>query len=344
MNDKKRILIVRTDRIGDVILTLPLASIIKKHYPYSNITFLVKDYTKPLTENNLFIDRTITLIEQNNKPKFFKNINQLKNEFDICIVAYPTFWISLILFFSSIKVRIGSGYRWYSFLFNKRIYEHRKYGEHHELEYNVHLLKLLSVYDNPQKDKIDFGIQIDNQSLIKVDKFLTTNNFTKGKRIIIVHPGSGGSAIDLPKEKMKFIVDELSKDKNFALIITGSKNEKELCQSMIVNENVINTAGEFNLNELIALISKAELVIANSTGPIHIAAAMRKNIIGFYPKFAAVSPKRWGPYTSKTIIFQPKVCDGNCNRKKCQQINCMNSIEINEVILAVYKLLSKVSN
>ncbi len=344
MNDKKKILIVRTDRIGDVVLTLPLASILKKHFPDSEITFLVREYTKFLTENNLFIYKTITLIEKKNRPKFFENVMQLKNKFDVCIVAYPTFWISLILFFSSIKIRIGSGYRWYSFLFNKRIYEHRKYGEHHELEYNVHLLKPLAIFESPQKDKIDFGIQIDNKSLIKTENFLTINNITKDKKIIIVHPGSGGSAIDLPKEKMKLIVNELSKDKNFVLIITGSKNEMELCKSMIVNENVINTAGEFNLNELIALISKAELVIANSTGPIHIAAALGKKIIGFYPNFAAVSSKRWGPYTSEAILFQPKVCDGNCNRKKCKQINCMNSIEINEVVAAVYNLLSKVNN
>ncbi|MDF1611130.1 glycosyltransferase family 9 protein [Stygiobacter electus] len=344
MNDKKRILIVRTDRIGDVILTLPLASILKKYFPNSEITFLVRDYTKSLTKNNLFIDKTITLIEKNNKPKFFENINQLKNKFDVCVVAYPTFWVSLILFFSSIKIRIGSGYRWYSFLFNKKIYEHRKYGEHHELEYNVNLLKPLGIFETPQKDKIDFGIQIDNSFLNKIENFLNDNKILKDKKIIIVHPGSGGSAIDLPKEKMKYLVDELSKDKNIVLIITGSKNEKELCQSMIVNENVINTAGEFNLNELIALISKAEVVIANSTGPIHIATALGKNIIGFYPKFAAASPKRWGPYTSKAVLFQPSVCDGNCNRKKCQQFNCMNSIEINEVIKSIYNILPKVNN
>lgn len=344
MNNKRRILIVRTDRIGDVILTLPLASILKKYYPNSEITFLVREYTKPLTENNLYIDKSITLIEKNNKPKIFQNIKQLKNKFDVCIVAYPTFWISLILFFSSIKIRIGSGYRWYSFLFNKKIYEHRKYGKHHELEFNVNLLKSINIFEQVNKDEVDFGIQLDNSSLSRIKNFFEENKISSESKIILIHPGSGGSAIDLPKEKMKLLVEEISKNKNFVLIITGSKLEKELCQSMIVNENVINTAGEFNLNELIVLISKVDLVIANSTGPIHIAAALKKNIIGFYPKFAAVSPNRWGPYTSKAVLFQPTICDGNCNRKKCEEINCMNSIEIGDVIKEVNNILSKVKN
>lgn len=339
MNNNKRILIVRTDRIGDVILTLPLASILKKYFPDSKISFLVREYTKALVTNNKFIDEVYCLVEKNGNPDILTNIKMIKNKFDICIIAYPTFRIATILFFSSIKTRIGTGYRWYSFLFNQKVYEHRKYGNKHELEFNVNLLQHLGINEYPQKNKVEFGIQINEQTQKRVDDKLIQLGLDLSKRIIIIHPGSGGSAIDLPIEKMIHLIKNISYLENLVVLITGNEKEVELCQSLVVNENTINVAELFNLEELIALISKAEIIIANSTGPIHIAAALNKKVIGFYPKFAAVSPKRWGPYTDKAVIFQPTICDGNCNRKKCSEINCMNSIDIEHVTETFSKLL-----
>ncbi|HEX7356618.1 MAG TPA: ADP-heptose--LPS heptosyltransferase, partial [Ignavibacteriaceae bacterium] len=81
MIDKpKNILIVRTDRIGDVILTLPLAGIIKKVYPDSRITFLVREYTKNIVSNHPFIDEVIVINESKNKVSFFDNVEIIKSK------------------------------------------------------------------------------------------------------------------------------------------------------------------------------------------------------------------------------------------------------------------------
>ncbi|MBI3124816.1 MAG: glycosyltransferase family 9 protein [Ignavibacteriales bacterium] len=341
MNSLKNILIVRTDRIGDVVLSLPLAAILRKHFPGVRVSFLVRDYTAPLIKNNKFVDEVIIFSEKNGKPQIAKNIVALKDKFDACIVAFPTYPIALILFLSGIRTRIGSGYRWYSFLFNKKVFEHRKYGERHELEYNVRLLQQLGINEDVNPDNAEFGIQVDQSTNEKVKNKLNSLGWNGEKKLIVVHPGSGGSAIDLPKEKMKLLVKNISDETDSVLVITGSKTEEELCNSYVVSKKVINTAGMFNLEELIALISNANILIANSTGPIHIAAALGKDVIGFYPKFAAVSPKRWGPYTSKAKIFQPIICDGECSGDKCQKLNCMNSIEIDEVFSVVKEILKR---
>lgn len=341
MNTRKSILIVRTDRIGDVVLSLPIAWILKKNMPDARITFLVRDYTAPLVRKCKYVDEVIVLAERNGKPLIANNIASLKDKFDTCIVAFSTYPIALILFLAGIKTRIGSGYRWYSFLFNKKVYEHRKYGERHELEYNVRLLQQLNIESNLNPGNVDFGIQIDgsiNEIVLNKLKGLGWNGIHK---IAIVHPGSGGSALDLPKEKMKLLVDKISENENIVLVITGSLLEKELCNYFVVSNKTINTAGIFNLEELTALISNSEIVIANSTGPIHIAAALGKHVIGFYPKFAAVSPQRWGPYTREASIFQPTVCDGNCSREKCQTIKCMNSIDIEAAANDINKILRR---
>ena len=128
--EHSNILIVRTDRIGDLVLTLPVAGLIKKQYPNCKVTFLVREYTINIVSNHPFIDEVIALKEVDGKTSLFDNLNIIKaKKFDTCIVVYPTFVLALVMFFSGIKNRIGTGYRWYSFLFNQKVYEHRKNAE-----------------------------------------------------------------------------------------------------------------------------------------------------------------------------------------------------------------------
>ncbi len=339
MKDPKNILVVRTDRIGDVVLTLPVSAVLKKYFPNAKITFLIKDYTKPILKNNPFINEVITLAEKNGKTLIRNNVLQLKNKFDFCIVASPSFLIALILFLSKIKMRIGTGYRWYSFLFNKKAYDHRKYAEHHELEFNIRLLKQLGIEENINPLNVSFGLSESKSAKSFIESEFERLGINRSDRIIIIHPGSGGSSIDLPIEKMKELIIKMDELENIAIFITGNKKEKELCQSLVVSKKTINTAGSYRLDQLIALINKSVLFIANSTGPIHIAAALGKYVIGFYPKILSCSEKRWGPYTIKKKIFLPVIGCNNCSREQCEKLNCMDSINIDDVFSSVKNVL-----
>lgn len=337
MNNPKNILVVRTDRIGDVILTLPLASIIKEKYPGSKITFMVKEYTSELVYANSLIDDVI-IYDNFTLSQLLKKIRQ--NKFYAAITVYPRFKIALLLFSAGIKIRIGTGYRWYSFLFNKKTYDHRKDGKRHELEYNVRLLKNLNIDFTPEKGGVNFNFKIDEKSKTIIKDILASTKIEQSKKIIIVHPGSKGSAVDLPKEKFRKIVNTISEYDNFQIILTGNNEEREICKSM-ETEKVINLAGKLSLMQLAALIDLAHVFVSNSTGPIHIAAALNKNIVGFYPKIASMSPKRWGPYSNNAKIFQPNIDCNNCTRKQCEELNCMSSIEVEEVTDYILTLLKE---
>ncbi|MCX6149183.1 MAG: glycosyltransferase family 9 protein [Ignavibacteriales bacterium] len=340
MIEPKNLLIVRTDRIGDVVLSLPMAGIVKKHFPKCKITFLTREYTKSLVINHPQIDNSFQLIENKNKILLWTNVKVIRKfKFDSCIIVYPSFTIALIIFLSGIRNRIGTGFRWYSFLFNIRSFEHRKYAERHELEYNLNLLRFFNIVETPDKKNINFNLPVSKKSELKVEQLLLQNEVKLNLSIIIFHPGSGGSAVDLPFSKMKNLITRAAQELGVNIILTGNEAEKKLCEDLSVNSKIKNLAGIFNLEELIALINKSEMLIANSTGPIHIAAALGKHVVGFYPKIKACSPERWGPYSEKSFIFQPTIDCKNCNREQCERLNCMDSIDIDKVFGKIKSML-----
>lgn len=339
-NPVKNILIVRTDRIGDVVLTLPLTVIIKKHYPECKVSFLVRDYTKDILANHPFVDETIILKEENGRIVFFDNLKQITSRhYDACIVVNPRFTIALILFLSGIKKRIGTGYRLYSFFFNQKVFEHRKYAEKHEVEFNLSLLQKIGIKETASEENISYHLSIDNKSLEYADQILINEKIDSKKPLVIIHPGSGGSSIDLPVEKFIQLTKKIIDD-GFQVVITGNTKEIEICRRLVLSNKVKNLAGKFNLVQLIALISRSTVFISNSTGPIHIAAALGKFTVGFYPKILSCSKERWAPYTNKKLIYNPELDCKNCNRKQCEQLNCMESIDINVVYKDIKKILA----
>lgn len=335
----KNILIARTDRIGDVVLTLPLAGLIKKHYPECKVSFLVRDYTRSILNYHPFIDEIIILKEENKKVNLLDNLKIISSKkYDTCIVVNPTFIISLIMFLSRIETRIGTGFRWYSFLFNTKVYTHRKYAEKHELEFNIELLQKIGIVEVVNENNVKYNLKVDDESLKKLDDKLKNEKINFDKQLIIIHPGSGGSSIDLPLHKFAELVKKISEDNN-QIIITGNEKEKLICNQLVVSDGIKNLAGKLNLSELIALISRCDLFISNSTGPIHIAAALGKFTVGFYPKIISCSKERWAPYTNKKLVYVPQIECENCTREQCEKLNCMESIDINKVYNDIKKVL-----
>jgi heptosyltransferase III len=342
MNKPRNILIARTDRIGDVVLTLPAASVLKKHLPDCKITFLLREYTKELASGNPNIDGIIIYDEIDGISGFANILKLVKDrEFDTVISVFPRFQLALIFFISGIKTRIGSGYRWYSFLFNKKVFEHRKFGEKHELIHNINLLKTLGVDETVDEKNCVFGLSPSQENKKRIQDYFKNTNIDLTKPIIIFHPGSGGSAVDLPIGKMKELIIRTSVQFDVNIFLTGDKKETVVCEFLSAGNKIYNLCGKFNLGELIALIDRSILLVANSTGPLHIAAALGKDVIGFYPKIKPASATRWGPFTEKKQIFVPSIKCTNCTRKQCEELNCMNSIGTDDIFYAIKNIVNK---
>jgi ADP-heptose:LPS heptosyltransferase len=323
----KKIVVARTDNLGDVILTLPLITQIKKNFPEASITFLVKKYVHDLIKDYPGIDEFAFIDDLNDSSKLKKFFKQ--GEFELLFNVYPRFEIALAAFWAGVKVRVGTGYRWYSYLFNKRNHEHRKTAEKHEAVYNLNLLKTVTHIKNDFPVEFNFNVSDEEIKLLSEklkDKIDINSDY------IMVHIPSKGSAAKLPKEKfVEYINAFVSEFKNVKVIFTGVNEERDEIESVIESikekNNLVNLCGELSLSELKVLIYKSKLFVSNSTGPIHIAGALNKNIIGFYPHHLPAGKTRWQPLSNNAVIFEPENEDD------------MGTIKIEKVMQATRNLL-----
>ena len=315
-----KILITRTDKLGDVILTLPLIAEVSRIFSGTKIHFLVRKYVKDLIENYPPIDNLIFIDDFKNNSDFIRFLK--KEKYDTVINVFPRFNLAYSFFRAGINYRIGTGYRWFSFFYNKKLFQHRKFAEKHESEYNIDLLKTIT--DRARYNK-NFFFGYTGYEKNKLYEKLKSIGLNIPENFIVVHPGSKGSAKDWSSGNFTSYVNSfLDGFKDINVVFTGIEEEQktisEIISSVSKKDRVINLAGKINLRELMIIIDNSGLFISNSTGPIHIAGALNKNIIGFYPNQIPMNETRWRPLSDNAVILKPLGISDNMSDIKVENV------------------------
>lgn len=292
----KKILIARTDRIGDLILTTPLINEIKKNVKDSFVAVLVSDYAKEILYNNPDVDLILTIEDK----KIFEKIK--KENFNTALIVYPRFKVASVIFFAGVKERIGTAYRWYSPLFfNKLIKIHRKNSDLHEADLNLLLAKDLMGEKKAEK-VFYFPTEAER---IRADEYIVKIGFKE--KFIMVFIGGRGSADNLSPEKYAELSEEIYKKTGKKILISYGIFEEEKIKrfknKISIMPDIHITENPLPIRDIAALIEQCEVFISGSTGPMHIAAALGKKTLSFFPLKGAI-PSRWAPVGNKSIILQ----------------------------------------
>ena len=341
--DVGRILIVRTDRLGDVILTLPMLPVLRRRYPGAHIGMLLSTYTGEIVTGNPFVDELIWYDDGRNRLPFNAMLREIRRRrFNAVVVAHPTLRLALLMFLARIPLRIGSGYRYYSFLFNQRVYEHRKDAKRHEVEYNLNLLRLL---DCLPTDDVEFAVVVSEEDRMSTEQLIRFRDMGVGDELVVLHPGSGGSAREWPPRNFAELAGRLWNERRSKIVVTGMPGDERKGELIVsaTHGNALSLVGKLRVKQLAALVQSADIVIANSTGPLHIAAAVGTPVVGLYPQLTPMSAARWGPYTSRKRVLVPdKPADcGECSPERGQECACMASISVQDVYRAASELLAE---
>ena len=340
-----RFLIVRTDRMGDVILSTPVLTAIKQSYPHAETTMLIRDYTKDLISGHPDLDNY--LIDDDAQKgqgifglfKLAKKLNSKK--FDVALILHPTFRLALACRLAKIPMRIGTAYRLYSFLFNNKVHRHRKNTGRHECDLNLEMAKTIGA----KTEKVAFKFYIPATAFQRVENILAQNGIDENSPFVVIHPGSGGSALDWPLQKFGKLAQKIQNDVTLPVVLTGSSSEVGLVSRVqkAANNRCIRVDGELATKELAALLKRATLVIANSTGPLHLAVAVGTSVVGLYCPIVPCRPERWGPYGQLDSVIMPPISKCKTQKPKNRESgNCMDLISVDRVFeFAKQKLMGK---
>lgn len=334
----KRILVIRTDRLGDVVLSTPVLTALRQKFPHAFIAMLLRPYTAELVAGHPHVDAILCDDVENENRSFQGFLHLVKRikegRFDVSIVLHPSLRLAVLCWLARIPLRIGSGYRAYSFLFNRKIFQHRKNSGRHELDLNFDLLKPLGISQGP----ISFALAVPENARQRVHALLLEHGIADDTPYVVLHPGSGGSAMDWPSDRFAALADKIQQEQGFRVVVTGNKYEAILVDRMSTHAQkpFIRFDGRLGIKEMLALLSRAQMMVANSTGPLHMAVAMGTPVVGLFCPLQACSPLRWGPYNREDSVLMPPVppCTA-CDRNRCLLGNCMELITVEQVFAKV---------
>ena len=343
ISDIKRILITRTDRMGDVVLSLPAIKAARKAFPDAYIAVMVQPRIDDLLKGNPYIDEVI-VYDKNKKHKgIFNNISFIKQlrskRFDTALILHTTKRINLICFLTGIPRRIGYARGKADFFLTDKVVYTKKLGEKHEAEYSLDILRYLGTepeFSNPV-------IYIQNDDEKKAEKILEGLDVNISEKFAILHPGASCASKMWPLENFAKTGDMLIKDLKIKVMINLAPDQAALGEKVrdMMNSKPVFFCEPTTLGELAALFKKASLVISNDSGPVHIASGVGTPVISIFGRNQkGLSPVRWKPLGDKAAAIHKNVGCIECLAHDCKKdFLCLKSISAREVFEKAKNLL-----
>lgn len=298
----KHIIVSRTDSIGDVVVSIPLCGKLKELFPNVKITFLGKSYTEAVIRASKYVDHFINWDEiEKTSPQEQIQAFQTLNA-DTIIHVFPRKEIVWLAKRAKIKNRIATGRRWYTLAkCNHPVFFSRRKSNLHEAQLNFKLLKPFAYNEVPSLQEIASLYGISAPEFLEKPAILKDVDLQK---LIILHPLSKGSAVNWSLQEFAKLAQWLVQ-RGYPVAISGTKEEgdKLKLHQFDFSNGIIDLTGRLTLNDFIALISNAFALVAASTGPLHISAALNIHAIGLYSPLKPIDPSRWAPIGKNAKVF-----------------------------------------
>lgn len=345
MKNYKNILLLRSDRIGDVILTTPAIKALRKTYPHARMTLLVSPATRDLVKGNPDLNEVI--VDDRMKTHegfwgFIKLICALKSrKFDLSINFIPKKRTNLLCFLSGIPNRIGYHNNKFGFLLTQKIPDDRPKGVKHEAQYCLDLLKTLDV--NGSRDEIFIPVQ--EEAAVWARQCLKENHLDTSQLLIAVHPGASCPTKKWPVKRFVELMNKLHEQYSASLVMIGHEDNRGTADEILelLKFPVLDLTGKTTVAQLAGFLKECHLLISNDSGPVHIADALRVPVVSIFTRNQpGINPQRWGPLGEKSRIVAPPIQEGISfakgeisDPKYLEQIQAQ---EVLEAVDAIFKL------
>ncbi len=327
------LLVSRADAIGDMVLTLPMAGIVKEKYPGCKIIYLGKDYTQEIVALSAHINEFISydhLMSLDKKAR----VQKLKEMgIDIFLHVFPLSKLASLAKAAKIPLRVGTTNRMYHWTTcNKLIKLSRKNSSLHEAQLNIKLLSFLNISTDIPLSQIPSYYGIANLPPLEEK---CENMLSQTKKNVILHAKSRGSAREWGIDNFSRLISILPEEK-YKVFITGTAAEQPYLEPLLeAHPHATNLVDKLSLKELIAFIGRCDALVAGSTGPLHIAAALGTQAIGLYSQMRPIHAGRWQPLGKRA---QYLTSEGECPKCKAKKdCDCIKQIKPESVLALLEK-------
>ena len=323
-DDVRRLLVVRDDRLGDVTLTLPAIDRLRAAYPDAVIGLLVRPDLAPLASMFAPVDRVLET--GGDLPR---TIRDFAPDAAVCISRRPT--VARALRKASVRRVTGTGRRWFSFLFDRRVDASRRASVRHELEHALDLAARAGAAPGP----VRFPIEVPAEARGRVAQWLEAHGVTGDP--LVVHPGTAGSCPGWAPGRWRRLAAMLH-NANHAVVITNGPAD-QAAMGAFADSRFPNFAQ--GLPELAALLSRARLTVSNSTGPIHLASAFGRPALAIHAPWKSCGVERWGPYRSNgwaLVVEHPDARRWSRRRRRRSAAWLMDQLPVDTVYQAIQSM------
>lgn len=301
----QRILVVRNDRLGDLVLTLPALEAVRRHWPQAHVSVLVSRYAAPLLAGSPLVDE---LIEDDPKQSGWQLARRLRGgNFDAALVLNTSTRNCLAVWAAGIGTRVCWAYKAAGWLAgNRRVYLHRSHPPVHEAEFALEFVRRLGATCR----LTDFSPQVvvDPQALRVARDRIQRDLGTRGP-LFGVHPGNGNSAYNWPLEHYATLVSRLAVEGR--VLVTGGPSERPLLEQLRSRlspsaRGEVLLVSDFSLPQLVGALSQLTVLTASSTGPLHVAGVLGTPVVGLFSPHPAHVPAKWAPLgQGHTLLVAP---------------------------------------
>ncbi len=346
-----RILIIKPSSLGDVATTLPLLCDLRRAHPHARIDWLLHPAFKSLVENHDALHAILPFDRKRlgawfYKPSAFAGLFRLirtlrKNKYDAVIDAQGLLRSALFTRLTSAPIRIGFG--------DAReaaplAYTHKVWlPEGGKKMLAVDRMRALGkpLGTNPTTPA-DFRLPLQPAAVEKAAALLPSGDF------VTVIPGARWNTKRWPIDRYTQIVQNLLAQ-NAPVLLLGSPDEKPLCDQIVAQletrnaklETVVNLAGKTDLATMSALLARTRLLIANDSGPLHVAAALGTPAVALY---GPTNPAFVGPHNQLHNVLRHDVPCFPCRHRDCSHHSCMNGLTTDIVWQKTQSLLTPTIN
>ena len=330
------ILVIRNDKLGDFMLAWPALSLLKTSYPDSRIIVLVPAYTRPLAELCPWIDDVI--IDQSG-PSTLKDAFALSRRLrdvniDVSISLYSETRTALALWLAGIRQRFGPATKIAQLFLNRRLRQKRSQSARPEFEYNADLVRFYieaqhehaAALPGPPYLKFDSNTLINDRN-----EFCRQHTIDPESKLVLVHPGTGGSAINLSLDQFAEMIKRLAETNHLHFVITAGPGELDTAIALSDRLQGIDHSVYHSTQGLVAFsrfIATGDLFISGSTGPLHIAGALDVPTVAFYSARRSATALRWQTLNSENrrLAFSPGSYQDESDMRRMDVTRCADEI------------------